>query len=202
MDSFPYTGAESTCVGNEFKKSVMTDEWEEWLQYHSGITGVKPKWVNEEMKEITAKGNCISEMTPKWPEWGWNERNERDFRTSLKFEGAEIEASYWSRAQNRGLWLVESGRFQKFKSSAFRPGIPVIPLISASFRPFWSHSWNKISFCNHQIHYGMTAVWLIPLHSKLIQTQPISFYIHSISWTPSPIRAQSLPVLGMSLKSQ
>ena len=148
---------------------------------------------------MTSPFNSHSCHWRHFPFYYWNDTNDR---TSLKFGGDEIEASYWSRAQNRGLWLVESRRFQKFKSSAFRLEIPVIPLISASFRSFWSHSWDEISFCSHQIHYGMTAVWHIPLHSKLIQTQPISLYIHSISWTPSPIRAQSLCVLGMSLKSQ
>ena len=57
----------------------------------------------------------------------------RDFQTWVKFGGAEIEASYWSRAKNRGLWLVEIRWFRKFKPSAFRSEIPFIPLILASF---------------------------------------------------------------------
>ena len=81
----------------------------------SGIIGMRLKLENEEIKEITANWHCFSEMTPKWPEWGWNERNVRDFKTQVKFGGAKIEASYWSRVQNQGLWLVESRWFQKFK---------------------------------------------------------------------------------------
>ena len=65
--------------------------------------------------------------------WLKNESKMRDFRMWVKFGGAEIEASYWSRAENRGLWLVEIGWFRKFKPSAFRPEIPFIPLILASF---------------------------------------------------------------------
>ena len=65
--------------------------------------------------------------------WLKNESKMRDFRTWVKFGGAEIEASYWSRAENRGLWLVEIRWFRKFKPSAFRSEIPFIPLILASF---------------------------------------------------------------------
>ena len=136
--------------------------------HHSGIMGMRLKLENEEIKEITANWHCFSEMTPKWPECCWNERNERDFKTQVKFGGAKIEASYWSRAQDRGLWLVKSGWFQKFKPYAFRQEIPVTPLILASLRRFRSHSWDEISFCRHWIHYGKTAVWQIPLHSKVI----------------------------------
>ena len=75
------------------------------------------------------------------------------------------------RGWNRGFLLVKSGKsrpligwermISQIKPSAFRPEIPVIQLILASFRRFWSHSWDEISFCRHRIHYGMTAVWLI-----------------------------------------
>ena len=47
----------------------MTDKWEKWWQYHSGISGMRQERENEEMKEITAKWDCFSEMTPKLHTW-------------------------------------------------------------------------------------------------------------------------------------
>ena len=150
----------------------MTEKWEEWRQYHSGISGMRQKWGNEEIKEITAKRDYFSEMTQKW----------------VKNEGFSDVSQIW-RGWNRGFLLVES---QKSRPLIGRnPMISKIQAIGLSFwNPFhsthfgiiWSHSWDEISFCCYPIHYRMTVVWLIQLHSKLIHTKPISFYIHSVSF--------------------
>ena len=106
----------------------------------------------------------------------------------VKNEGFSDVSQIW-RGWNRGFLLVES---QKSRPLIGRnPMISKIQAIGLSFwNPFhsthfgiiWSHSWDEISFCCHRIHYEMTAVWLIQLHSKLIHTQPISFYTHSVSF--------------------
>ena len=46
-------------------------------------------------------------MTPNRPERCWNELDHKDFLRWVKIWGSEIEASYWLRAKNRGLSLVE-----------------------------------------------------------------------------------------------
>ena len=106
----------------------------------------------------------------------------------VKNEGFSDVSQIW-RGWNRGFLLVESrksrpliGRnrmISKIQAIGLSSGNP---FHSTHFGIIWSHSWDEISFCCHRIHYGMTAVWLIQLHSKLIHTQPISFYTHSVSF--------------------
>ena len=106
----------------------------------------------------------------------------------VKNEGFSDVSQIW-RGWNRGFLLVESrksrpliGRnrmISKIQAIGLSSGNP---FHSTHFGIIWSHSWEEISFCCHRIHYGMTAVWLIQLHSKLIHTQPISFYTHSVSF--------------------
>ena len=108
------------------------------------MTGKWCEWVLNDMNdciEIICKTRSLFRNDLKRPEWCWNEWNDRGFMTWVKFGAAEIEASYWSRAHNRGFWLVERGWIPKFKASAFRPEIPLFRLISASFKHFWSFSW-------------------------------------------------------------
>ena len=150
----------------------MAEKWEEWRQYHSWISGMRQKWVNEEIKEITAKRDYFSEMTQKW----------------VKNEGFS-DVSQILRGWNRGFLLVESRKSRpligrnRMISKIQAIGLSSRnPFHSIHFGIISSHSWDEISFSCHQIHYGMTAVWLIQLHSKLIHTQPISFYIHSVSF--------------------
>ena len=77
-----------------------------------------------------------------WMRLKWG--NERNFRTWVKFGGAEIEDSYWSRAENRGLWLVESGWFHK-----------------SSHRPFVQKSLSFHSFRHHSSIFEVIPPWYI-----------------------------------------
>ena len=99
-----------------------------------GMTAVSflNQWNEAKMSKWGNEKKLLQNKTAS-QKWLKNESKMRDFRTWVKFGGAEIEAFYWSRAENRGLWLVEIGWFRKFKPSAFRPEIPFIPLILASF---------------------------------------------------------------------
>ena len=114
--------------------------------YHSRLIYIILEWLewgsNERMKKILQNKTASQEWLPNC----LNETEMRGMKEILgpesNFGGAKIEASYWPGAQNRGLWLVESRWFWKFKPSAFLQEIPVIPLISESFRCFWSHSWD------------------------------------------------------------
>ena len=95
-----------------------------------------------------------SKMSQKWGIFG-RESNLEGLKSRLPIgREPKIEASDWSKSEDFEIQAIGLSSGNPFHSTHF--GI------------IWSHSWDEISFCRHWIHYGKTAVWQIPLHSKVI----------------------------------
>ena len=105
------------------------------------------------MDPMTAKWDFVSGMTLKTPEWCQNEWSDRNFLTKglwLEFLiSSPLDQSEASILGSRPIGGLDFG------PSKFDLGLKIsyIPLISASFRPFWSHFWEAVSVCSNFFYF-------------------------------------------------
>ena len=156
----------------------MNVEWD-WLS----LNEFRMKW-NESycchsiMDLMIAKWDFVSGMTPKRPEWCRNEWNDRDSWTKGRWlEFLKSSALDQSEASILGSRPIGSLDFSPFKFER-GPEISLIPLISASFRPFWSHFWDAVSFCSYFFHFLIYSFWLHSSDSRMILQSFLSFVCH------------------------
>ena len=148
----------------------MTGEWCEWVlnviisvnmnvEWNwMSLNEFRMKW-NESyrshsiMDPMTAKWDFFSGITPKTPEWCQNEWSDRNFLTKglwLEFLiSSPLDQSEASILGSRPIGGLDFG------PSKFDLGLKIsfIPLISATFRPFWSHFWEAVSVCSNFFYF-------------------------------------------------
>ena len=127
---------------NDWKMMWMSLEWCEWLS--NDMNQYRMTW---------HEWDFFSGMTPNGPEWCQNEVSDRNFMTKglwLEFwKSSALDQSEASILGSRPIGGLDFG------PSKFDLGLKIsyIPLISASFRPFWSHFWEAVSVCSNFFYF-------------------------------------------------